>query len=81
MLTPQAQFWPRKAVPIITDAIAPSVSITSNVRIEKRGNNIAAASPKNAFLFRIDKNMRQLAAYMIVAQAWNGEKPFVPQRQ
>ena len=50
MLTPQAQFWPRKAVPITTDATAPKVSTTNNVRIEKRGNSITVAL-ENAVLF------------------------------
>ena len=40
MLTPQAQFCPRTAIPTITNANAQTVSITNSVRIVKRGSNI-----------------------------------------
>lgn len=40
MVTPQAQVSPRTAMPMISDAKAPSVTTIRSVRIVNRGSNI-----------------------------------------
>jgi hypothetical protein len=40
MVTPHAQYWPRNAVPTMTNTTAEAVKIASKVRIVNRGSNM-----------------------------------------